>query len=74
MKIRITGNANRKRDFIVSCAYDLSDPKGMDMAVAYWKAQDRGKFNELEVIDQETGEPPVGDPFEELSAFYAKVK
>lgn len=74
MKIRITGNGDRGKSFIVSCAYDLSDPKAMDRAVQYWKAQNREIFKELVVIDQETGEPPVGDPFEELSAFYAKVK
>ena len=73
MKIRITGIGNRTRNYYTSRAFDLSNTLEMNIAIACWKTQ-KPKYDKLDVVDAETGEAPVGDPFEVLAKFDAKVK
>lgn len=73
MKIRITGIGNKARDYYTSRVFDLVDPLGMDLAVNSW-IKHIDKYDKLDIIDAETGEAPIGDPFEKLAYFYAHVK
>ena len=73
MKIRITGIGDRTRNYYISRVFNISDTLEMNIAIACWKEQ-KPKYDKLEVVDATTGEAPIGDPFEKLSEFYAKVK
>lgn len=73
MKIRLHGVGNRGRDFFTSRAFDLSDTLEMKLAIECWK-EHKNKYDKFEVVDAETGETPIGDPFEDIAHFYAHVK